>query len=309
MAEDWLNHNVYERQRRRAQWHVDRLAIEMKKGRFIAGTQIHFGLIGKDLKLVNGQHTLAAIVASRQPQQLSVLTTRCDDESELGQIYGRHDRHRGRTPHDAFLGMGLSAELNLPEPEINALGAALKFVLMNFRRVSVTTNAEVATSIDFLAGEMRKWAPIGAAYFDAVSGAQKGRKGAFRRAPVVAIGIATFRHQEKKAFEFWQGAASDDQLHRDDPRRALNNFLVANSSGYGDVMTYMRTVAGAWNAYYESRELQFIRPIDQGKIGITIRGTPFKSERRKGRGPTNMADPSLQDARTAQGELSEAAAG
>lgn len=46
MAEDWLGHAVYEKQRRRAEWHVRRLAVEMERGRFIKGTQIHFGVLG-----------------------------------------------------------------------------------------------------------------------------------------------------------------------------------------------------------------------------------------------------------------------
>lgn len=290
MADGWLNHNLYERQRRRAEWHVQRLAIEMEKGRFIAGTQIHFGVHGGNLRLVNGQHTLAAIARSGMPVELTVLYTTVEDESELGQLYGRHDRHRGRTPHDAFLGLGLSKELGLTEPEVNSFGAALKWLLMDFRRVSVQQNAEVAASIDHLAEEMRRWSEAAGLYFDATRDARYGMKGAFRRAPVVAVGLATFQHQPDRASEFWGGASKDDGLHRLDPRRALNSFLAQSTTSRGDPMTYMRSVAGAWNKFYSEDELQFIRPGDMGKIGITIKGTPYKAEKRKGRGPTVYRD-------------------
>lgn len=102
-------------------------------------------------------------------------------------------------------------------------------------------------------------------------------KAAFRRSPVVAIGLATIKHRQARAVEFWSGAVADDGLHKLDPRRALIQFLASNSSGYGDPIIYMRNVAGAWNKYYDNGELSFLRPGDTGKIGVTIRGTPYKA--------------------------------
>ena len=280
MAENWLNRAIYERQRKRAEWHVKRLAIEMKEGRFIVGTQIHFGVLNGALKLVNGQHTLAAIAMSGKPIELTVLYTHVDDEKELGQLYGRHDRHRGRTPHDAFLGMGLSQELGLEDAEVNSFSPALKWVMNGFRRPSVQVNPEMA-SLDYLAKNMIEWGEHARTYFDCVRDARHGMKAAYRRAPVVAVGLATICFKKEKAVEFWTGAAADNELHRFDPRRALNQFLATNSSGWGDPVIYMRNVAGAWNKFYDNGELQFLRPGDTGKVGVTIRGTPFKAARLK----------------------------
>lgn len=283
MADNWLNHAIYKRQRRRAEWHVTRLAIEMEKGRFISGTQIHFGVLDGMLHLVNGQHTLAAIVRTGKAVQLTVLKTPVESEEELGQLYGRHDRHRGRTPHDAFLGLGMADRTGLAEQEVNALGTALRYVLNGFRRPSVHTNVEIATSADVLAEAMETWAESARLYFECVREARHGMKGTFRRGPVVAVGIVTFHHQLAKAHDFWNGAAQDDGLHRLDPRRALNTFLLTNSSGHGDAITYIRNVANAWNKFYDDGELQFLRPSDMGKIGVTIKGTPYKSARKKRR--------------------------
>lgn len=282
MADSWLNHNLYERQRRRAEWHVNRLAIEIEKGRFIAGTQIHFGVLEGKLKLVNGQHTLAAIVEAGIATELTVLKTPVEDEAELGQLYSRHDRHRSRTPHDAFLGMGLSGELDLAELEVNSFGSGLKWVLGGFRRPSVHNDVEIASSLDHLAHEMREWGEVARKYFECVREAKHGMKAAFRRAPVVAVGLVTMKHQEEKARRFWGGAAEQDGLTRHDPRAALNDFLRSNTSGHGDPIRYIRHVAGAWNKHYENGELQFLRPGDTGKIGVTIRGTPYKAWKRKG---------------------------
>jgi len=293
MAEEWLSHNLWNRQRKRAEWQVDRLAIEMEKGRFTPGTQIHFGVLNGDPKLVNGQHTLGAIVKYGAPIQLSVLYTDVADEKELGALYGRHDRHRGRTPHDAFLAAGLSHELNLSEQEVNSFGSGLKFVLMDFRRPSVNLDVEISASVDRLADEMRQWQPAAGMYFEAVREARHGMRGTYRRAPVVAVGLVTFQHQPSLATEFWAGAAGDDALGRNDPRRALNSFLATSTSGHGDPINYMRAVANAWNKFYDRDDLQFLRPGDQGRMGITIKGTPYKSKKRDGRVPATMQPESL----------------
>lgn len=282
MAEDWLSHAIYERQRRRADWHVKRLANEIELGRFVPGTQIHFAVLDGKRRLVNGQHTLAAIARSQIPVQLSVLSTTVENDKEIGELYGRHDRHRGRTPHDAFLGMNLASELEMEEREVNALGAAVKYVENGFRRVSVTRCPERA-SLDWLAERMKAWAPHARDYFDCVRDARVSMKSAYRRAPVVAIGLVTIggERSRQRALDFWTGAAADDGLTKNDPRRSLNEYLTRNSSGHGDPIIYMRNVAACWNKFYEGGELQFVRPGDGGKYGVTIRGTKYKAVKPK----------------------------
>lgn len=283
MAETWLSQANYERQRRRTEWQVTRLAMEMEAGRFIAGSQIHFGVLDGKLHLLNGQHTLGGIVKSATAVLLSILYTDVDNEKELGELYGRHDRHRGRTPHDAFLGMGLAAELGLEDVEINSLAPALKWVAFSFRRPSVTLNPQVQ-STDWLAEQMREWSPVATTYFDFVRDARHGMKAAFRRAPVLAIGLAATKHQAAKAAEFWRGAVDDEGLTKYDPRRALNQYLAQNRSGYGSALVYMRNVAATWNKFFDGEEVMFLRPGDTGKLGVTIKGTPYKAFKPQAKG-------------------------
>lgn len=302
MAEDWLAHAMWERQRTRKEWHVERLATEILKGRFIAGTTIHFGILRGALKLINGQHCLAAIVKSAVPVTLTVLYTPVETDDELGQLYGRHDRHRGRTPHDVFFGMGLSERLELSEPETNAFGRAIKHILADFRRLSVNTDAEISMSLDHAAENMEEWAPVARTYFEIAREARVGMKAAYRRAPVVAIALVTLKEQPEKATAFWTGAVNDDQLHKHDPRRALNNFLVGSTSGFGSPVTYMRNVAKCWNRFFDNGEIQILRPDDHGKIGVTVKGTKYKAEsasKVKGRAAKADAQMSLGEAQVA----------
>ena len=218
----------------------------MERGRFIVGTPIHFGVLNGHRKLVNGQHTLHAIARSGIPIRLTVLATPVEDEDELGQLYGRHDRGRGRTPSDAFLGMNLAGKLDLSTFEVNALGPAIKYVTTEFRNVRKNSNEEVATSLDFLAERMNEWSVFAGLYFEQVREGGVGLKGAFRRAPVVAVGVITMRYQRERAIDFWSAAAANDGLHKLDPRQALVNFLLKDSSRKGNPTHYARSVASAW---------------------------------------------------------------
>ncbi len=307
MAIEWLSNALYERQRKRAEWHVRRLSIEITKGRLIPGTQIHFCILNGKQRLINGQHTLAAIVKADKPAVLTILRTVVSSEEEVGQFYGRHDRHRGRTPHDALGAMNMAAKLDLSEPEVNAFATGLRWIESGFRRLSVHTDPELSGSNDRIADSMMEWGKIAGLYFDAVRNAHHGMKAAFRRGPVVAVGLATFKHQQDKASRFWSVAADEDGMTKNDPRKALNDYLRKTTSSSGDPILYMRNVAAAWNKFYEDGTLTFLRPSDAGKVGITLRGTPYKATIRKGGVQAgNDSDPTLRPA-PSQGNLGEEA--
>lgn len=273
----WLKEANYERQRRVAPWQVERLSIEMQRGRFVAGTQIHFGVLNGCWRLVNGQHTLGAIVKSGIATPLTVLVTPVADDAELGGLYMRHDRHRARTPHDAFASLGLAATIGLGERQTSAFARGLKVVLNDFRRVGVHADVELATSLDWLADRMIKWAPVAQKYFTAINPAAPAMKHRFERVPVLAIGLATFRNAEAKAEIFWRTAAEDDGLRRNDPRKAMLNVMIAKTAKAGDPLLYVKTIAGLWNAFMEGRRVTNVRPIDITKVGVTLLGTHHRA--------------------------------
>jgi hypothetical protein len=90
-AEEWLTLNAFPNQRPLKVKHRDFLANEIFAGRFIQGTQIHFVVFGKKKFLVNGQHTLSAILKTGITVLLAVLTTTVDSMEEVVKIYLGHD--------------------------------------------------------------------------------------------------------------------------------------------------------------------------------------------------------------------------
>ena len=304
MAAEWLDSCMYKRQRRRADWQVQRLTIEVEKHRFIEGSQIHFGVLNGSYHLLNGQHTLSAIVKSGLPVLLSVLYTTVDTEEELGLIYGRHDRQRSRKPTEAFHGLGLAEKFSLQPPEIDAFGSAIRYVLSGYRRLSVMTNVEVSASTDLAVEMMTQWQDAARLYFECARDAGHGLKQKYRLTPVVAIAIATFHYEpaKEKAADFWSIAAKDDGLHRGDPRKALNDYLRSQSAKGANPVNFMRHVASAWNRWFEKGKLSAVKPGDAGLVGVTIKGTPFEALHPKTQRPAPEQPPAME----VQGELAEA---
>jgi hypothetical protein len=72
-ARELLASSVYARQRKLRAAHVQRLARIMNKGEFRQGTPIDLAVVGKRQYLLNGQHTLNAIIHSGEPQMLLVV--------------------------------------------------------------------------------------------------------------------------------------------------------------------------------------------------------------------------------------------
>lgn len=278
MAQGWLETALYDRQRSQRAWHAAELAIEMERGRFTAGTQIHFAVLDGKEELLNGQHTLGAIVRSGKAQQLSILRTPVASEEEVGELYGRHDRHLVRTRKDVFAARGMSESTGLPQTELSAFAAGVRIVAAGFAPLNVYGNPELSRSLDRLSEVCLDWAEAGRLYFTALDGAQARLSRMMRRAAVVAVGLATFNEPElrDKAQAFWRGTAQDDGLRQGDPRKTLIKFLDANdTAGLRDA--YSGFVASAWNAFFEGRNISALRQTDADRIGLTILGTRFKA--------------------------------
>lgn len=93
LAGIWLKQYKYQNHQKMRESHIDRLATEIKNGRFIAGTQIHFGKVNKKIVILNGYRILAAIARSGVTIPLTVMTTRAKSEKALARLYASFDTH------------------------------------------------------------------------------------------------------------------------------------------------------------------------------------------------------------------------
>ncbi|MBF0214778.1 MAG: hypothetical protein HQL91_14000 [Magnetococcales bacterium] len=277
LAGDWLQHNIFSRQRAMRPRHRDTLVQEIQAGRFIQGTQIHFVRFRNEQLLVNGQHTLAAIEKSGLPVTLTVLISDAETMDEVAELYSRHDNHLSRSIIDAIKARDLHNQIGMSLKQAMHVAAALRFIQGGFRR------SDSGSSREDVLTEIRDWEEEGNAFFETIH--RTGNDSMLLlKAAVLSIGLITFRHQEGKAREFWRQVALDDGLRMNDPRKILHEFIELTRVKQGpfirggNVVTsayVARATAVAWNAFFSGTPLTRINVPDPNRE-MFIKGTPYK---------------------------------
>ena len=268
-----LAFNTFKRQRPLNRKHMAELAHEMRAGRFTEAIQIHFAQINDDLILVNGQHTLSAIIDSGIHIQLTLAYYSCDDDVDVARLYSRFDKG-GRTPRDVYRALGIAENMELKDSQLHKLYAALRFMNCGFSRKNFVNRGE-----DTLA-EAYCWKDETHEFFNAV----KSSLTVIHATPIMSVALITFRFQSKIANEFWSQVAEDDGLAKNDPRKILNKFIQENRIQYSGFNRgtkpitpehLARAVATAWNAYFSGKSLTKLT-VYKANREILIKGTPFK---------------------------------
>lgn len=283
----------FERQRKLSEANISRLAYEMSHGHFVQGTPIFFGVLpDKAMYLVNGNHTLEAIMSSTLPQLLTFIYHPCTDLEEVASLYATFDANKPRTWGDSLKAVGMGEKL----PYAPQVASAVRMILANFKSVSGTAKrqgvATIANSKSEVFAKLHDFERPARLIHDALAGAPGSNQKLLLRVPVLAVLLEIARAQPSEAFNFIKDLAADDGLKLGDPRKTLLRFLTNNYTTQGDDRFLMcRAVAQAWNAYYQERELQILRPGSMSNI--TLAGTRWTGDTaapkivKTGLGPNN----------------------
>lgn len=285
IADRYLKLGEYPLQRPLSDAHVIELVEEMENGTFQCGTDIDIAEVGKRFYLINGQHTCAAIVASGIPQWVCEKRYICADLMAVGRIYARIDIQKTRTPYVRLRALGVPDSLGINQQETQGIVAGLKLVLAGFRQppgANVKTknlDRAIFKSADVWAEAVESYRTEITQYIKAIDRANtRLLRRKFLRGGACAMGFVTLRHQPERAWDFWSNAAADDRLPAKHPAHQLTAWLQANSPGSGSrAVGQAKAVAACWNAYFDGREMTFVRPICMSQVGVTIKGTPFKA--------------------------------
>lgn len=280
-AEEWLNFNAFPNQRPLKVKHRDFLANEIAAGRFIQGTQIHFVVFGKNKFLVNGQHTLSAILKTGISVLLAVLTTTVDSMEDVVKIYLGHDpKGTERSTLDSARANGIHIKMGLTLTQIKKVTSAIKFIKGGFSALG--TNI----SDNDLFVETEKWAEEASAFYETLKSAGYSR-GMVENAPILSVALVTFRFQEVKAKFFWNLVATNEGMLKNDPRRVLHerlsSMMLRSEMIHGkNVITPLyisRVTAHAWNAFYAGKKIKTISITGQEQLHkIRIDGTTYTGE-------------------------------
>lgn len=282
LAQQLIDSTMYERQRPISPDHVERLALEMSNGRFIPGTCCHFAVVKRQLFLINGNHTIRAVLAARVTLPLTFLYTECERMTEVDRLYARHDQHRVRNWAATFKAHGMFERIHADATFVNSAGAAMRYILVGLDRPHTNDRGgkgENTWSRDLRVDAFREYASeVDMLYGVLVNASPRARR-VVRRAQFIAVALETYRFQPSKAAEFWSGVANDDGLMQGDPRKALLDWsdhnLVRGAAVSGNSI---RATTLAWNAFFEERQLQSVKPASMGEYHLA--GTPWRDGER-----------------------------
>ena len=223
----------------------------------------------RDWQQTDGQHRLHAIVASGIPQWLVVKWRDAETEAERADIYGTTDRGLPRSTRDNLIAHELYNDIGLTKTQVSALQAAVRVLAGGFTR----TSSLYTIADDLLMEGMRDFKEEAARFFAAIAGGDSGITARLTSSPPLAVGLITFRYQPDVAEDFWGRIAANSGLHLGEPEHSAVRLLTKHTVQKLGVPKYGRSMASAWNARVEGRNIVTL-PANAAKP-IRLLGTQY----------------------------------
>lgn len=263
----------------RKHW-VSYLAEQMRLGRFQPTSIIATVKCNDRTYLVNGNHTLRAILESGVALRLPTIEYATDDFGDVRELYAKFDRGLSRSTADALRAYGTMAMLGLDSnTDVAQLAAASRVIRQKFNHAIEFEKIMVADE-DLI--------PVMEQYSGAYSRLKHlwggGTKTAFEwsralaRKDVLAIVLVTGEHSAR-GDAFWELVSSGiGYTSKYDPALRTRDYLgqlrrKGPNYPFGDSTTLIRLkLAYLWNAYTDGREVVQLR-LPRGPIAINE--TPY----------------------------------
>ncbi len=258
LAKEWIENNLYSRQRPLRKDHVRFIAEQMRKGQFAAGTQLYFAGLKNRLHLIDGQHRLNAIVMSEISIPFVVTINHVNTEGEVAWLYTAFDRQLTRSPSAAVWAVQPAGVEGWKKWQIDVFVGALNLVCQGFTGRTKVGIPEILFGLD-------DWAPYAKEYLNLIEGADKDIGKKLRRKPSLAVGMSTLRFAKgispNAPDDFWCQVAEDDGLSANDPRKHLHKRLLTldiPSPGSATIVrvddtSIIKLCTAAWNSYANNR--------------------------------------------------------
>jgi len=225
-AEAYLASNTFEKQRRLNPRHVKYLVDEMRKNRFVGG-DLRLACLNGTTVLVNGQHTLHAIIESGLAQECAIYSYRVDGPKELEDLFALVDAGRGRTTNDVLKALGyFDMFQGVSRLVLQSAQSGLGMIDNEGRFVGTSS---YTSKLERAKRAMGQSALI---KFIAAVNERSDPPGLIRQAGFSAAMGATFKQNQNKAREFWYGVAQGG-LDKADPRMRLRTFALEVKRGSG----------------------------------------------------------------------------
>lgn len=282
-AAQMLETMKYEHQRKVSGSQIKALAEEMTQGRFIGGTTIRIAYLEDRACLIDGQHRLGAVVASKKPQIFTVVEENAPSAEYVAWAYGNLDIGRKRSLSDLTSPLQLPERLELTPTQINLMGAAIDVLAGGMTRASNSKRTRLDKSEKVRLIEL--YAPYMRRFSFSIAKAPRHIARPFKRSYMIAVALLSFRFEitqgnahAPSTIEFWRGTAMDDGLRAKDPRKIANRHLLTTTmQSASSASQSLNSVTTAYGARfiavcYDS----YMKSVDRsmGKVHDTT--APFK---------------------------------
>ena len=261
----------YQGQRPLRQHHVRFLRHLMRTGHWRQGAEIHCARVEGERFLVNGQHTLTALVQEGLAAWLTVVEIDVPTLAAIGRLYEAFDRNMTRSLDDIYQSDPEIGRYGWTTKQLKAMSGAVALLATGFAQDVPFADIVLTLRDPFVRAELlRDWSGEATQAFGAMQGQLRRY---LLRSGVLSVLLATYRYVPQQAAQFWPAVCQDSGLTEGMPARALVHFLLTTPSRVLGAPAYARHVASAWNAFYEQHPLRTLVPR-AGANPIRIAGTP-----------------------------------
>lgn len=291
IAREYLAQYRYIGQRPYAPSHAKYLADEIMHDRFKPTSTI---VVSKEPNgekyLINGQHTLNAIILANKPQTAILVIYGSKDEEDTAATYSVIDTNRPRGVADALAAFQLADSLGFTPTQLNAIGSGVKFIKSKF--LSKGNKHSRVNPID-----LKKWieeySQVAHEYFEIIAGKPKEMGASPTRQSTISVALVTLRfstraYGKEKIEDFWRGSIFDDEIPSGDARKVAHRHLITAGITGGAAVNVRykerfttgyssRYLANCFNAFIEGRSITLTKVID-ASVPIKIVGSPFSGK-------------------------------
>src|SRR3954471_9129822 len=274
LAQFVLDEHAYNGQRRMDDFQINYLAAIMEADDWKPGSQIAFARLPDGTRqLVNGYHRMHAVIKAGLSQEFQILVVSCEDQQEIDEFYSSFDTAVKLRSTAQLLSARNVAETREVSRSMSRAMMDACVVLENELRIKRVTMTPEQRSISARLKLAEDWwhyaRQVEALYKPAGSAALRR---ALYKGGVVAVALATLKHQPEMAERFWSGVALDSGLVRGDPRHTLVRSLVERNLTDSAEMRII-VPCTAWNAWFEKRHLTRINVMPNSVPRLL--GTPY----------------------------------
>ena len=265
-------------QRKLSAEHINYYASEMERGSFGNNTIHLMNCQETGLEyLVNGQHTLHAIVKSNASVYLTFWEQDISTYKEVINAYTNWDRGRLRSFKDAIN----IIESDLTKRDVEKVATALKYVSAGFgRKLKQTTRVNdnaLLECVELYKEDFKKFK---------IATMEGDLTNRLYSKSTLSIILLTIRYHPAKALSFWKDVAHGDKLSNNSPafrlrKEILEHSLYGGSTRYkeGARQIHANSLAElcilCWNAYFNNKSAKRL-PYNILNKNLDIAGVPIQ---------------------------------